>query len=118
VTSRQPSAHLILGLGFAVAAAYALGGLAAGMLGHDTAVGVTLAVTGLLIAGPLAIVSRALMNRPRGDGPPETDGQGDGPGPDGGGDGDGDPAPWWPDFERDLRAHIEKRERDREPTPA
>jgi hypothetical protein len=117
VSPRRPSQRWIVAIGFAVAAAYALAATAEELLARNTAVAVTLTFTAVLIAGPLAIVARALLGSRREDGPPPADGRG-GTGP-GGGD-DGDPA-WWPEFERALRARVDAeaaRERDGVRPPA
>ena len=52
-----------------------------------------------------ALVAAPLM-RPR---PDDDDGDGGG----GGGDGGPDEPPWWPDFERDFRRHVERQPRQR-----
>jgi hypothetical protein len=64
-----------------------------------------LAMSGALLLA-VTLAGRRILARPRPESPPGDDDGGIGPsGPD-----DGEP-PWWPDFERDFRAHVRRRTR-------
>ena len=105
--------------GFALAAAHLLAALGEAILASDARMALPFVFVAVLIAGPLAIVSRALLTPPHGDGPPRPDDHGQN-GPGGGGDDDPSPS-WWPQFERAFRAHVaaeEAHSSDRAPIPA
>jgi hypothetical protein len=112
----------VLAGGFIVAAGYAAVAVVEVIVNPNAMVAIPFAVTAVTIAAPLLIVSRVL-DSPRGD-EPGGDGPGDvdsGPSP-GGGDQPTSPS-WWPEFERDFRAHVDARrsrapERERPCTPA
>jgi hypothetical protein len=92
-------------VGFAVAAGYAIVALVL-LVGTNPRMAVPFAYTAVSIAGPLAVAGALLRSsRPDdagGDDPPD-----DGPGPHDDG-GDDSPPPWWPEFEREFHAHVER----------
>jgi hypothetical protein len=97
----------VLAVGFVVAAAYAAVAVVEVLVGAGPDMAVPFAYTAVSIAGPLAAVAWILgsssRNEPGGDGPDD-----DGPGPPGDGHDDPPPPSWWPEFERDFRAHVER----------
>lgn len=101
-----------LAAGFAVAIGYAVVALVEALTSSHAAVALPFAYVAVSIAGPLGAMTWLLRDRQQGHGEDEPDG-GDGPGPSHGGD--DPPPPWWPDFERQFRAHV-RREAGRDRT--
>lgn len=110
--SRSDSQRWVLVGGFAVVAVYAVVAVVEVVVSADAMVAIPFAYAGVSIAAPLVVMWRVLgPPSESGQDPGESDGGSgdDGPGP--AGDGGDEPAspPWWPEFERELAAYVDRR---------
>ncbi len=94
-------------MGFAVAGLYAAVALAEVLVGAHPRLAVPFAYTAVSIAGPLTVAA-AVLRPSRHDGPDDEDPGDGGSGPGNGGDDDPPPPSWWPEFEREFQAHVER----------